>query len=188
MQGEKQGERKNRVKKIEDSSCSLFSHFWSTSRSPFSTFYIPFQRSGSQESNASTRVRFGAEMRKLQPLEDDCSKLKEGFSKVLRNHPLFRNDFAAFLHSALDFPWSFTPRWKPNTTRWKPTSQWCRTSLLLRSNFAALFGCLRNLVDLVFTCEMVLSASRYLRPTLWDIFLQIFVSKFPFSPCIQPLM
>ncbi|RVX14477.1 hypothetical protein CK203_017317 [Vitis vinifera] len=26
-------------------------------------------------------------MRKLQPLEDDCSKLKEGFSKVLRNHP-----------------------------------------------------------------------------------------------------
>ena len=70
---------------------------------------------------------------------------------------LLRNDFAAFLHSALDFPWSFTPRWKPNTTRWKPTSQRCGISLLLRSNFAALCGCLRNLAYLIFTCEMVLS-------------------------------
>ncbi|RVW28070.1 hypothetical protein CK203_097960 [Vitis vinifera] len=87
MQGEKQGERKNRVKKTEDSSCSLLLYFWSTSRSPFSTCCIPFQRSRSQESNASNRVQFGAEMRKLQPLEDDCSKLKEGFSKVLRNQP-----------------------------------------------------------------------------------------------------
>ena len=31
-----------------------------------------------------------------------------------------------------------------------------------------------------FTCEMVLSASRYLWPTLWDIFLQIFLYEFPF--------
>ena len=38
-----QWREENRVKKIEDSSCSLPSHFWSTSRSPFSTFYIPFQ-------------------------------------------------------------------------------------------------------------------------------------------------
>ena len=43
-------------------------------------------------------------MSKLKPLEDDCYKLKEGFSKVLRNHPFVANDFAAFLHSALDFP------------------------------------------------------------------------------------
>ncbi|RVW72359.1 hypothetical protein CK203_056244 [Vitis vinifera] len=65
----------NKVKKIEDSSCSLPSHFWSTSRSPFSTYYIPFQRSGSQDSNASNCVRFGAEMRKIWPSEDNCSKL-----------------------------------------------------------------------------------------------------------------
>ena len=62
------------MKKTEDSSCSLPSHFWSTSRSPFSTFYIPFQISGSQESNASNRVRFGAEMRKIWPSEDNCIK------------------------------------------------------------------------------------------------------------------
>ena len=69
---EKQREAK---RKTEDSSCSLLWHFWSTSRSPFSTFYIPFQSSGSQESNASNRVRFGAEMRKIWPSEDNCSRL-----------------------------------------------------------------------------------------------------------------
>ena len=63
------------MKKIEDSSCSLPSHFWSTYRSLFSTFYIPFQSSGSQESNASNCVRFGAEMRKIWPSEDNCSRL-----------------------------------------------------------------------------------------------------------------
>ena len=63
------------MKKIEDNSCSLPSHFWSTSRSLFSSYYILFQRWGSQESNASNRVRFGAEMRKIWPSEDNCSKL-----------------------------------------------------------------------------------------------------------------
>ena len=86
MQGEKQGEEENRVKKTEDSSCSLLSHFWSTSQSPFSTFYIPFQSSGSQESNASNGVRFGVETKKLKPLKVNHSKLKEAFCKVLRNH------------------------------------------------------------------------------------------------------
>ena len=60
--------------------------------------------------------------------------------------------------------WSFTifaTRWKPNIASWKPTSQRCEISLLLRSDFAALFVRLWNLADLVFTCELVLSASRY---------------------------
>ena len=70
---------KERVKKTEDSSCSLPSHFWGTSRSPFSTCYIPFQSSGSQESNTSNRVRFGAEMRKIWPSEDNCSRLVRNF-------------------------------------------------------------------------------------------------------------
>ena len=74
MQGKNNGEEENRVKKTEDSSCSFLLHFWSTSRSPFSTCYIPFQISGSQKSNASNRVRFGAEMRKIWPLEDNCIK------------------------------------------------------------------------------------------------------------------
>ncbi|RVW70088.1 Retrovirus-related Pol polyprotein from transposon 17.6 [Vitis vinifera] len=72
------------MKKIEDSSCSLPSNFWITSRSPFSTCCIPFQSSGSQESNASNRVRFGAEMRNIWPLEDNCSRL------VRNSHNTFR--------------------------------------------------------------------------------------------------
>ena len=75
-----QWREENRVKKIEDRSCSLPLHFWSTSRSPFSTCYIPFQSSGSQESNSSNRVRFGAEMRKIWPLEDNCIKLRDNFA------------------------------------------------------------------------------------------------------------
>ena len=88
---------------------------------------------------------------------------------------LLRDDFVAFLYSAVFTPWIFPSRWKPNTTTWKTTSQRCEISCLLRSDFAVLFMHLRNLADLVFTCEMVLSASRYLWSTLWDIFHHIFV-------------
>ena len=61
-------------RKTEDSSCSLLAHFWSTSRSPFSTCYIPFQRAGSQESNASNGARFGVETKELQPLQEKCTR------------------------------------------------------------------------------------------------------------------
>ena len=70
-----QWREENRVKKTEDSSCSLPSHFLSTSQSSFSTCYTPFQSSGSQESNASNRVQFGAETRKIWPSEENCSRL-----------------------------------------------------------------------------------------------------------------
>ena len=128
---------KEAKRKTEDSSCSLLWHFWSTSRSPFSTCYIPFQSSGSQESNASNHVRFGAEMRKIWPSQDNYIQLKDKFASCEFGTPmceikaqlakvtlqlanldlnmrkwiasceitlLLRNDFAAFLHSALDFP------------------------------------------------------------------------------------
>nr|CAN79876.1 hypothetical protein VITISV_006995 [Vitis vinifera] len=82
--GGKQRGKTNRMKKIEDRSFSLPSHFWSTFRSPFSTCYIPFQSSGSQESNASNRVRFGAEMRKIWPSEDNCSRLVRNLHNTLK--------------------------------------------------------------------------------------------------------
>ena len=73
---------------------------------------MSFESLGSQQSNASNRVQFGAEIRKLQPLEDNCSKLKEGFRKVLRNQPFvaewFRSLFAQCyglplkLHAAME--------------------------------------------------------------------------------------
>ena len=70
---------------------------------------------------------------------------------------------------------TYATRWKLGTSRWKPTSQPCENSLLLRSDFAALLECLRNLADTIFSCEMVPGASRYLLPTLGDILHQIFV-------------
>ncbi|RVW70363.1 hypothetical protein CK203_060532 [Vitis vinifera] len=92
---EKQRGKASKVKRSkEDRSCSLPSHFWSTSRSPFSTCYIPFQSSGSQESKASNRVRFGAEMRKIWPSEANCSRLVRKFRTtpcVVRNlHNTFK--------------------------------------------------------------------------------------------------
>ena len=87
MQGKNNGERKNRVKKTEDSSCSLLANFWSTYRSPFCTFYIPFQSSGSQESNASNSAQFGVEMKKLQPLQVNHSKMKKAFCKSVVKSP-----------------------------------------------------------------------------------------------------
>ena len=61
-------------------SCSLLVHFWSTSRSPFSAFYIPFRSLESQESNGSNHVWFGAEMRKIWTSEDNCIKLRDNFA------------------------------------------------------------------------------------------------------------
>ena len=92
----KRGKASKVKRSKEDSSCSLLSHFWSTSRSPFSTCYIPFQSSGSQESNASNRVWFGAEMRKIWPSEDNCSR-------GVRNVRTTPSKFAQHMHGA-NFP------------------------------------------------------------------------------------
>ena len=68
---------------------------------------MSFESLGSQQSNASNRVQFGAEMRKLQPLEDNCSKLKEGFRKVLRNQPFVAEWFRSLFAQCYGFPLKF---------------------------------------------------------------------------------
>ena len=52
------------------------SHFWSTSWSPNYAYYMSFQILGSQQSNASNGAQFGVEMKELQPLQANHSKLK----------------------------------------------------------------------------------------------------------------
>ena len=86
----------SKVKKTEDNSCSLPLHFWSTLRSPFSTCNIPFQSSGSQESNTSNRAQFGAEMRKIWPSEDNCSRGVRNFRTTPSKfaHPLAWCEFS----------------------------------------------------------------------------------------------
>ena len=111
QQKEKSKEKQKEAKrKTEDSSCSLLWHFWSTSRSPFSTCYIPFQSSGSQESNASNCVRFEAEIRKIWPSEDNCIKPWEHhfarrFSSWCEIWPLrtMKNHLAKFRKLAFHF-------------------------------------------------------------------------------------
>ena len=80
-----------RGKQSEENSCSLLSHFGSTSWSPFFLCYIPFESLGSQESNASNRVWFGAEMRKIWPSEDNCIMSNGQFRKVNFTLRKFRN-------------------------------------------------------------------------------------------------
>ena len=96
-------ERTIEKRKIEDSSYSLLSHFWSTFRSPFSTCYIPFQSSGSQESNASNCVRFGAEMRKIWPSESNCSRLVRKF-RTRNSHNTFK---IRITHACCEFSSAF---------------------------------------------------------------------------------
>ena len=93
--------------------------------------------------------------RSLQSEGNFCTATKSPFCCKMISQP-----FCTVLWNS---SWSFlifATRWKPNTASWKPISQRCEISLLLRSDFAALFVRLRNLVDLVFTCEVVLSAYR----------------------------
>ena len=47
--------------------------------------YMSFRSSGSQQSNASNGARFGVEMKELQPLEADHSKLKEEFCTTAKS-------------------------------------------------------------------------------------------------------
>ena len=96
---EKQREAKRSKEENRGHSCSLPSHFWRTSRSPFFTCYKPFQSSGSQESNTSNHVQFGAEMRKIWPSEANCSRLCENFAQHLPNShtPLHGVNFPLFL-------------------------------------------------------------------------------------------
>ena len=66
---------------------------------------MSFESLGSQQSNASSRVQFGPEMRKLQPLEDNCSKLKEGFRKsAAESALLLRNGFATLFAQCYGVP------------------------------------------------------------------------------------
>ena len=85
-----------RGKQSEENSCSLLSHFWSTSWSLFFAYYIPFECLGSQESNASNRVWFGAEMRKIWPSEDNCIMSNDQFRKVIASKVL--SSWLRFVH------------------------------------------------------------------------------------------
>ena len=65
---------------------------------------MSFRSSGSQQSNASNSAQFGVEMKELQPLQADYSKLKEEFCTALRNHPFVAKWFCSLFVQCYGFP------------------------------------------------------------------------------------
>ena len=101
---------------------SIISHFWSTFWSPIYACYMLFRSSGSQQSNASNGVQFGVEMKELQPLQADHSKLKEEFCTVLRNHPFVAKWFRRLFVQCCGFP-PEVARYMPQIGRWAPQDE-----------------------------------------------------------------
>ena len=83
---------------------SRVSYFWSTFWSPIYACYMSFRSSRSQQSNASNSAQFGVEMKKLQPLQVNHSKLKEEFCTALRNHPFVAKWFCSLFVQCCGIP------------------------------------------------------------------------------------
>ena len=104
---------------------------------------------------------------------------RKHFAKVLRNHPFVAKWFRNLFVQCGGFPLEVA-RYIRQVGSWEPQdeSQLCsvaKSGVCCKVISQPFFVHLQNLADLVCTCEMVPSASRYLQPTLGDIFHQIFV-------------
>ena len=77
---------------------------WSTFWSPLSTCYISFRSLGSQESNASNGMQFGAEKKKLWTFESNCTKLKRNFALTFPDAKIFTLTFPNVKIFAAHFP------------------------------------------------------------------------------------
>ena len=100
---------------------------------------------------------------------------RKHFAKYCEITLLLRSDFAAFLYRRVYFLMKLPDICRKLEAGNLKMEANFAASLLLRSDFAALLECLRNLADTIFSCEMVPGASRYLLLTLGDILHQIFV-------------
>ena len=165
------------------------SHFWSTFWSPIDACYIPFQSSGSQQSNTSNGTQFGVETKKLQPLQVNHSEgsilqsvAKSPFCCEVISQPFY----TIWWISSWSCP-IYATRWKLRTSRWKPTSQPCENSLLLQSDFAALL-CVCEISQTSFSLakwSVVLPDVCYRH---WEIFsIRFLLSKSQNTPCKPPI-
>ena len=90
------------------------SHFWSTFWSPIYACYMSFRSLGSQKSNASNGVWFRVEMKELQPLQADHSKLKEEFCMAAKSPFCCEMISQLFCTMQRNFSWSF-PKFATDT-------------------------------------------------------------------------
>ena len=85
----------------KDSSCKVnLEHFLES----IFYMYISVWSSGSNESNASNDVQFGAETKKLWPIEGNCAKLKMNFALIFPDAKIFALTFPDAKIFALTFP------------------------------------------------------------------------------------
>ena len=148
----------------------------------FSTCYIPFQSSGSQQSNALNGAQFRVEMKELQPLQDDHSKLKEAFCKVLWNHPFVAKWFRNLFVQCCGFP-PEVARYMPQVGSWAPQDE-----SQLRSPARITFCC--EVISQPFLCICEISQTSFspakwslvlpdiCAPTLLDLFFRYFCINF----------
>ena len=111
---------------------------------------------GSQESNASNGVQFGAETKKLWPIEGNCAKLKRNFALTFLDAKIFALTFLDAKIFALTFP---------NAKIFAAHFPNAKIFALTFSNakfFALPFFDAKNVIV------------RYFTPTLLDFYLKIF--------------
>ena len=142
MQGKNNGKRKNRVKKTEDkqlqSSCALLEHF------PKSIFYMLYTILNLRKSTIQCFKRYAIrswneEVAAIesQSLRAEGSILQSAAKSPFCCEVLPQPFCTVFWNSSWSYP-IYATRWKLSTSRWKPTSQHCEISLLLRNDFAAI--------------------------------------------------
>ena len=177
------------MKHILDDSRS--NHFWSTFWSPNDACYIPFQSSGSQQSNASNGAQFGVETKKLQPLQVNHSKLKEAFCKVLRDHPFVAKWFRSLFVQCGGFP-PEVARYMRQVGSWEPQDE-----SQLRNPARITFCCEVISQPFLYVCEISqtsfsLAKWSVVLPDIcyrhWEIFsIRFLLSKSPNTPCKPPI-
>ena len=170
---------------------SHMSHFWSTFWRPIYACYMSFRSLGSQKSNASNGAQFGVEMKKLQPLQVNHSKLKEAFFKVLQNHPFVAKWFRNLFEQCCGFP-PEVARYMLHVGIWEPQGE-----SQLRKAARLAFCC--EVISQPFLCVCEISQTSFslakwswVLPDIcyrhWEIFsIRFLLSKSQNSPCKPPI-
>ena len=150
---------------------------------------MSFRSSGSQQSNASNGVQFGVEMKELQPLQADHSKLKEEFCTALRNHPFVAKWFRSLFVQCCGFP--------PEVS-YHVGSRTLQAERPLHSVAKSVVCC--EVISQPFLCICEISQTSFapakwslVLPDIYDRHLEIFfirflLSKSQNSPCKPPII
>ena len=152
---------------------------------------MSFRISGSQQSNALNGAQFGVEMKELQPLQVNHSKLKEEICKVLRNHPFVAKWFRSLFVQCCGIP--------PEVARymWHVGSWASQAESRLRSAARLAFCCEVISQPFLCVCEISQTSFSLVKWSVvlhdicyrhWEIFfIRFLLSKSQNFPCKPPI-